>query len=93
MITAIEPKVGSSGNATPSLRNAPAAESVDLCGAFQLGKSPVDQVEADVPRAIIAPIAGACWREPTRSPRCHLVFRKPTLLGHALGRVTITSPA
>src|SRR2546429_7290557 len=60
----------------------------DLGCAFQVGKSLVDQVEADVRRSIIAPFAGARLRQLDRL--CgHLRFRQATFLGDALDRVTI----
>ena len=62
---------------------------LDARGAFQLGKFLVDQVEADVRRAIIERFAGSGLRQPNRVCR-HLCFCQTAFLGNALDRVSIT---
>src|SRR6266550_4923480 len=63
---------------------------LDRGRAFQVGKSSVDQVEADVRCSIIAPFAVCARLGQLDRLRSDLRFCQATLLGDALDRVTIT---
>src|SRR5438046_6620645 len=64
----------------------------ECSGAFQLGKSLVDQVEADVRCSIIAPFPGNARSSQLDRRRGDLRFRQATVLGDALNDVPITVP-
>src|SRR5438552_9824414 len=63
---------------------------LDRGRAFQVGESPVDQIEADVRRSIVAPFAVCVRLGQLNGLRSDLGLCQATLLGDALDRVTIT---